>query len=144
MRRPGRNHTAAFEAQFAVAALKDDKTLVELAETDAVAHRRTSPDHHPADLRSPRVGKFTPTLLGNIPATLTIIRYGRPDIFNTDQGSQFTSADFTDVLIANGIRISMDGKGRWLDAVLVERLWRSLKYEQGATSNYVPGWPSLY
>jgi putative transposase len=55
--------------------------------------------------------------------------YGRPDIFNTDQGSQFTSDNFTDVLIKAGVLISMDGKGRWMDNVFIERLWRSLKYE---------------
>lgn len=59
-----------------------------------------------------------------------IQRYGRPEIFNTDQGSQFTSTDFTDVLKEHGIRISMDGKGRWMDNVFIERLWRSLKYEE--------------
>jgi putative transposase len=58
-----------------------------------------------------------------------IARYGTPEIFNTDQGSQFTSADFTQVLTDNAIKISMDGKGRWLDNVFVERLWRSVKYE---------------
>ena len=57
-------------------------------------------------------------------------RYGRPEIFNTDQGSQFTSTDFTDMLKEHGIRISMDGKGRWMDNVFIERLWRSLKYEE--------------
>ncbi len=57
-------------------------------------------------------------------------RYGPPEIFNTDQGSQFTSDDFTQVLKDNGIRISMDGKGRWVDNVFVERLWRSVKYEE--------------
>jgi putative transposase len=56
-------------------------------------------------------------------------RFGRPEIFNSDQGSQFTSKDFTDVLLGAGVKISMDGKGRWLDNVFVERLWRSLKYE---------------
>ena len=56
-------------------------------------------------------------------------RFGRPEIFNTDQGSQFTSTDFTGVLKAHGIRISMDGKGRCMDNIFVERLWRSLKYE---------------
>jgi putative transposase len=58
-----------------------------------------------------------------------IARYGPPEIFNTDQGSQFTSAEFTGVLKSHEIRISMDGKGRWLDNVFVERLWRSVKYE---------------
>jgi putative transposase len=57
-------------------------------------------------------------------------KYGRPEIFNTDQGSQFTSAAFTDQLKQAGIAISMDGKGRWADNVFVERFWRSLKYEQ--------------
>ena len=56
--------------------------------------------------------------------------HGAPEIFNTDQGAQFTSEAFTDALKAAGIRISMDGKGRWVDNVFVERLWRSLKYEE--------------
>jgi putative transposase len=55
--------------------------------------------------------------------------FGRPAIFNTDQGSQFTSPRFTELLIAAGVRISMDGRGRWMDNVFIERLWRSLKYE---------------
>jgi putative transposase len=59
-----------------------------------------------------------------------IARYGCPDIFNTDQGSQFTADDFTDVLKDHKIRISMDGRGRWVDNVFVERLWRSVKYEE--------------
>ena len=58
-----------------------------------------------------------------------IARYGRPDIFNTDQGSQFTSLAFTNTLKDAGIRISMDGRGRWMDNVFIERLWRNLKYE---------------
>ncbi|EKF9234778.1 IS3 family transposase [Vibrio cholerae] len=56
--------------------------------------------------------------------------YGPPDIFNSDQGSQFTSTEFTQKLIEHDIRISMDGKGRWVDNVFIERLWRSLKYEE--------------
>lgn len=59
-----------------------------------------------------------------------IDKYGTPEIFNTDQGSQFTSLAFTDLLKANGIRISMDGKGCWRDNVFVERLWRTIKYEE--------------
>lgn len=59
-----------------------------------------------------------------------IERYGAPEIFNTDQGCQFTSDDFTGVLKEHGIKISMDGKGRWVDNVFVERLWRSVKYEE--------------
>ena len=57
-------------------------------------------------------------------------RYGTPEIFNTDQGSQFTSAEFTGALLAKGIAISMDGKGAWRDNVFVERLWRTIKYEE--------------
>ena len=56
--------------------------------------------------------------------------YGPPDIFNSDQGSQFTSTEFTQKLIDHNVRISMDGKGRWIDNVFIERLWRSLKYEE--------------
>ena len=56
--------------------------------------------------------------------------HGTPVIFNTDQGCQFTSEGFTGVLKAHGIQISMDGKGRWMDNVFIERLWRSLKYEE--------------
>jgi putative transposase len=59
-----------------------------------------------------------------------LARHGRPEIFNTDQGSQFTSKGFTDVLVKNGIAISMDGRGAWRDNVFVERLWRSIKYEE--------------
>lgn len=60
----------------------------------------------------------------------TIEQYGCPEIFNTDQGSQFTSEEFTQVLKKNDIRIGMDGKGRGVDNVFVERMWRSVKYEE--------------
>ncbi len=59
-----------------------------------------------------------------------LARYGCPEIFNTDQGSQFTAEKFTDALLDRGIKISMDGKGRFIDNIFVERLWRSLKYEE--------------
>ena len=59
-----------------------------------------------------------------------LARHGKPNIFNTDQGSQFTGAAFTGVLTKNGVAISMDGKGAWRDNVFVERLWRSVKYEE--------------
>jgi len=59
-----------------------------------------------------------------------LAKHGRPEIFNTDQGSQFTSADFTGVLLNAGIAISMDGKGAWRDNVFVERIWKSVKYEE--------------
>ena len=62
--------------------------------------------------------------------TEALATYGAPDIFNTDQGAQFTSQAFTGVLERHGVRISMDGKGRWIDNVFIERFWRSLKYEE--------------
>ncbi len=68
-----------------------------------------------------------------------LARHGRPEIFNTDQGSQFTGRDFTGVLERAGIRISMDGRGRWMDNVFIERLWRSLKYEDIYLKAYADG-----
>ena len=59
-----------------------------------------------------------------------LARYGTPEIFNTDQGCQFTSKEFTQVLLARGVKLSMDGKGRCLDNVFVERLWRTVKYDE--------------
>lgn len=57
-------------------------------------------------------------------------QYGRPEIVNTDQGSQFTAVEFTEVVLARGCKLSMDGRGAWRDNVFVERLWRSVKYER--------------
>ena len=68
-----------------------------------------------------------------------LARFGKPEIFNTDQGSQFTSAAFTGTLAAAGIKISMDGRGRWMDNVFIERLWRSLKYEDIYLKGYADG-----
>lgn len=68
-----------------------------------------------------------------------LARFGTPEIFNTDQGSQFTSAAFTRTLAAAGIRISMDGRGRWMDNVFIERLWRSLKHEDVYLKGYTDG-----
>jgi putative transposase len=68
-----------------------------------------------------------------------LARFGKPEIFNTDQGSQFTSAAFTGTLAAVGIRISMDGRGRWMDNVFIERLWRSLKHEDIYLKGYADG-----
>jgi putative transposase len=82
-----------------------------------------------------------------------LARFGRPEMFNTDQGSQFTSAAFTDRLASADIRISMDGRGRWLDNVFIERLWRSLKYEDVYLKGYadvrearagIASWISFY
>jgi len=66
-------------------------------------------------------------------------RYEAPEIFNTDQGAQFTSEGFTSLLTSRGIRVSMDGRGRWMDNVFIERLWRSVKYEEV----YLKGYESI-
>ena len=68
-----------------------------------------------------------------------LARYGTPEIFNTDQGSQFTSLEFTEALQRAGVSISMDGKGRWMDNIFIERLWRSLKYECVYLSEFATG-----
>jgi putative transposase len=86
-------------------------------------------------VRRRRLRPIEDRLRQNIRATIEAVeealsRHGAPEIFNTDQGSQFTSTDFTGLLLRNGIRISMDGKGAWRDNVFVERLWRSIKYEE--------------
>jgi putative transposase len=68
-----------------------------------------------------------------------LARYGKPKIFNSDQGSQFTSEAFTGRLIAAGVEISMDGRGRFLDNIFIERLWRSIKYEEIHLKAYADG-----
>lgn len=82
-----------------------------------------------------------------------LARHGQPEIFNTDQGVQFTSADFLAELESRGVRISMDGKGRYLDNIFIERLWRSLKYEEvfikaydtvGEARRGIGGWLGFY
>jgi putative transposase len=65
-----------------------------------------------------------------------LLIHGKPDIFNSDQGSQYTSDDFTGLLLANDVRISMDGKGRAFDNIFIERLWRSVKYEDVYIKEY--------
>lgn len=79
-----------------------------------------------------------------------MFRFGRPEIMNTDQGSQFTSTDFIKALTDAGVAISMDGKGAWRDNVFVERLWRTIKYEEVYLRAYdsvsdpkVRPWPAL-
>jgi putative transposase len=67
-------------------------------------------------------------------------KHGKPDLFNTDQGSQFTAELFVDVLLSNQIQPSMDGKGRAIDNIFVERLWRSVKYEDIYLKAYQDGW----
>jgi len=72
-------------------------------------------------------------------AALALARYGKPEIFNTDRGSQFTGSAFAGVLIEAGVRTSMDGRGRWMDNVFIERVWRSLKHEDVYLRGYADG-----
>jgi putative transposase len=164
-RRPRRNHSPAFKAKVALAAVKGEKTLAELAQQF---------DVHPNQITTWRTqllegaaGVFgSETDISYIPMAKGFVylvaivdwfsrkvlawrvsismeadfcvealeealaRFGKPEIFNTDQGSQFTSMAFTSVLLREEIAISMDGRGAWRDNVIVERLWRSVKYEE--------------
>jgi putative transposase len=86
--------------------------------------------------------RLSNTLTGSfcIEALEEALRKARPEIFNSDQGSQFTASAFTSMLEAHGVAISMDGRGRAIDNVFIERLWRSVKYEEVYLKEYVDGW----
>jgi putative transposase len=101
----------------------------------ADAFRHIDPLRGPMDWFSRRVLAWRVSITMEVDFCLgaveeALARHGKPDIFNTDQGSQFTSEDFTGLLLRNEIAISMDGKGAWRDNVFVERLWRTVKYEE--------------
>ena len=115
-RRTRRTHSPSFKAKVALATVRGDRTLAELAERFEV---------HPNQIQS-----WRKQLVETAEEAFTRGRGGAPEVFNTDRGAQFTSEAFTGALKAHGVRISMDGKGRWLHNVYVERLWRSLKQEE--------------
>jgi len=106
-----KNHSPSFKAKVALEAIRNEKTLPELSQIFGV---------HPN-----LIGKWKKEALEE-----ALTRYGKPEIFNSDQGCQFTSNEFTEILLKNDILISMDGKGRASDNVFIERFWRSLKYEE--------------
>src|SRR5450830_1330209 len=142
-RRPRRNHAPAFKAKLALAAIKGDRTLAELAEQfdvhpNQITSWKAQLEGGAADvfgLGSRRVLSWRLSITMEAAFCVetledALARHGKPEIFNTDQGSQFTGSSFTGVLANNDIAISMDGKGAWRDNVFVERLWRSVKYEE--------------
>ena len=108
-RRPRRNHSPAFKAKVALAALKGEHTRKVLAW---------------------RVSITLETAFCVEAVEDAMARFGKPEIFNTDQGSQFTSIDFIKLLKDAEVSISMDGKGAWQDNRMIERFWRSVKYEE--------------
>ena len=110
-KRPRRNHGAVFKAKVALEAIKGEQTLVELSERFQV---------HPN-----QITEWKKQLLERA-----------PEIFNTDQGSQFTCDAFTGILKNHHIKISMDGRGRWIDNVFIEKLWRSVKYQDVYIKEY--------
>jgi len=69
---------------------------------------------------------------------MAVARYGTPEIVNADQGSQFTATEYTNVVLARGCKLSMDGRGSWRDNVFVERVWRSVKYERVSPGACMP------
>ena len=103
--------SASFKKKVALEALREDKTLSQIASQY-------------------RLSNSLETAFCLEVFEEAIASYGRPEIFNTDQGVQFTSEEFVNAVLGKNIRFSMDGRGRALDNVFVERLWRSVKYEE--------------
>ena len=137
-----RRYTGEFKAKVSLEALRGDKTIQEIAARHKVHSNQMSAWKQRAveglregiyqaprtTTRHPR-HRVHPYLLKGLAIERPNQVGDRPQIFNTDQGSQFTSIAFTDVLKDGGIAISMDGRGRCLDNIFIKRLWRSLKYE---------------
>jgi transposase InsO family protein len=123
-----KRYSAEFKARVALDAIRGEQTIAQLAARHGI--HQTMINAWKKQAIEGMAGVFSGKADFCIEAVEeAMARFGRPAIFNTDQGSQFTSPRFTEVLIETGVRISMDGRGRWLDNVFIERLWRSLKYE---------------
>jgi putative transposase len=125
MKRKRRTHKPEFKAKVALTAIQGDLTMAR-----GFVYVVAVMDWYSRRVLSWRLSNTLDTSFCTEALEEAIERYGAPEIFNTDQGSQFTSDDFTGVLKEHGVKISMDGKGRWVDNVFVERLWRSVKYEE--------------
>jgi putative transposase len=149
MKKPRRNHSPAFKARVALEALRGEKAIAQIA-----AHHEVHPNQVWAsditylpmahgflylaailDVASRKVLAFrlSDTLTADFCVEAlqeALAKFGRPEIFNTDQGTQFTSDEWIKTLKDAGVAVSIDGKGRWIDNVFIERLWRSVKYEE--------------
>ena len=141
MPRKRRSFPAELKAKVALEALREEATMTELA-----ARYDVHPNLIANWKRKAREQVLSWRLSNTLDASFCVEaleealeNYGRPEIFNTDQGSQLTSLEFTEVLKSAGVKISMDGKGRWMDNVFIERLWRSLKYECVYQSEFATG-----
>lgn len=123
---------------MALAALKGDKTLVEVSQQYEVHPNQVTKWRRQLQEGAAELCESDLALMRRIDTTdfcveaveEAIARYGVPEIFNTDQGCPFTSLEFTQLLTRHGMTISMDGQGCWRDNVFVERLWKSIKYEE--------------
>ena len=131
-----KQYSSSFKARVALAAIRGDGTIAELSSRYGIhpnmisKWKRQAMDGVKASFVSGRLRPVDQDADFCLEALHDALdRHSAPEIFNTDQGSQFTSRDWTQALKTAGIQISMDGKGRWLDNVFIERLWRSLKQE---------------
>jgi putative transposase len=154
-----RNHDAAFKARVALEVLQGERTVAELAAAYSIhptmVHRYIPMrrgvlylvevmDWHTRKVLAWRTSNTQETDVCVEALNETIHRFGAPDIMNTDQGSQFASFVWIELLKRAGTRILMDGKGRCIDNVLIERLWRSLKYECVDLHAKLAEWEKFY
>jgi transposase InsO family protein len=127
-----KQHEAAFKAKVALEALKGEKTIAQIASESGV---------HPNQIRQWRAHllEVLPEVFSNRRPReeKTRLLISKPEILNTDQGPQFTSLEFAGKLEAEGIRVSMDGRGRVYDDIFLERLWRTVKYEEVYLHEYL-------